>query len=305
MGPVPYSARGRYPRQEVPNASALVDWEVDTVDAFWTALGRPDPFTLVEIGAGDGSRAAEFLGQGPECLAALRYVLVEDDPSSRERQSGNVPVESPIFVLGPVGAVDEDGEGDQDERASRIAGLGPMITSLAEPPVVAGPAVVLAIGWASRLPSDRLEWRDGRWWEVRLAATDQLRPVGRGGGGEPRSVAAPPQDAVGMPGLRELLVPLDRERSAAADAFVGCAPRPDGARYSQLGPAAAWLTETLQIAESGWLAVIDRWTPLTAPLATGEVPPVALDQLASVRRPVQPMLVGLFSEWSVITWRLG
>ena len=59
-----------------------------------------------------------------------------------------------------------------------------MITSLGEPPVVDGPALVLAVGWISRLPSDRLEWRHGSWWEIRLAAA-------AGGGDQLSELAVP------------------------------------------------------------------------------------------------------------------
>jgi hypothetical protein len=258
---------------------------VDAIDAWWAELGSPDPFTLVDIGAGDGTRAAAFLAAGPSCLTALRAVLVEPDPIERDRQRRHLPVESPIFVLGPVGPA--SGEEDEDEHPRADAGIGPLITSLSEPPVVDGDAVALAVGWVSRLPSDRLEWRDGRWWEIRLAAGDDDT-------------------------LSELPIPLDRERAVHADRlFAGpasaAAPttHPDGARYAVLAPAVDWLAGALRIAGSGRLVVIDRWTEVTRPLAHGEAPPLALDQLAAVRRPVEPAPVRLFPEMSVVTWRLG
>jgi hypothetical protein len=66
-----------------------------------------------------------------------------------------------------------------------------------------------------------------------------------------------------------------------------------------------WLAGALRIAGTGRLAVIDPWTEVTRPLAPGEVPPLALDQLAAVRRPLEPSPVGLFPEMSMVTWRLG
>ena len=77
-----------------------------------TSLGRPDPFTLVEVGAGDGTERRPSW-HGPGCLAALRYVLVDDDPWLREQQRAHLPIESPILVLGPVGPDEEE---DEDER---------------------------------------------------------------------------------------------------------------------------------------------------------------------------------------------
>jgi hypothetical protein len=253
---------------------------VDAVDAWWIDLGWPDPFTLVEVGAGDGSRAAAFLAAGPECLTALRYVLVEEDAALRQQHPTHLPIESPIFVLGPV---DADGDGDDDEVARPVARIGPLITSLAEPPVVDVPAVVVAVGWLSRLPSDRLEWRDGAWWEVRLAAAPADRDAG----------------------LSELLVPLDEPRAAALSALTGVTTPPDRARYALLDPAVEWLARTVRVAQAGRLAVIDRWSAVTSPLPEGEAPPLALDQLSAVRRPLQPAPEDLFPSLAIVTWRLG
>ncbi len=290
LGPRPYSERGPNPIPALPPTPELAGWMVDAVDAWWVEVGSPDPFTLVEIGAGDGTRAKAFLGAGPACLTALRGVLVEADPVLRDRQRSHLPVESPILVLGPVGPGNgEDDDRDEDEHARAVAGIGPLITSLPEPPVVDGDALVIAIGWVGRLASDRLEWRDGRWWEIRLSAGDDGT-------------------------LAELPIPLDRDRSVEADRrFAGStsaartvtASRPDGARYAVLTVAVDWLAGALRIAGSGRLVVIDRWTDVTSPLAPGEVPPVALDQLAAVRRPIEPAPVGVFPEMSMVTWRLG
>ena len=47
----------------------------------WQILGQPQPFTLVEVGAGQGLLAADVLRglqhQHPDCFAALDYVIVE------------------------------------------------------------------------------------------------------------------------------------------------------------------------------------------------------------------------------------
>jgi hypothetical protein len=259
----------------LPPGADLAGWLVDAVDGFWLELGRPDPFTLVEVGAGDGTRAAAFLGAGAECLTALRYVLVEGDAHLRHQHATYLPIESPVFVLGPVEG------GDDEEPVRPVTGIGPLVTSLGEPPVVDGAAVLVAIGWLSRQPSDRLEWRDGAWWEVRLSA-----------GGQQSSQ------------LSELRVPLDEERSGAAERLIE-APRLEGARYAVLGPALEWLAQTLRVAEAGRLAVVDRWSAVTSVLAVGEVPPLALDQLSAVRRPVEQAPVEIFPEMAVVSWRLG
>jgi hypothetical protein len=279
LGPLPYSSLpGRRPAAVA--VEPLAWWIADAIDDWWERLGAPDPFTVVEIGAGDGKRAAAMLARGPQCLTALRYVLVEDDAAERAQHSSRLPIESPILVLGPVGHPDGEDPEAEPGRPPPIAGIGPLITSLTEAPVVDGPAAVVATGAVGRLPSDRFEWREGSWWEVRLAATE-------------------------AGGLVEMTLPMEPHQAAWADSLIGPDGRAEGARYARLGAAVAWLGQALRIAPEGWLSVVDRWSPVTRPLAVGEDPPVALDQLGSVRRPVEPAPAGLFSEISVLTWRLG
>jgi hypothetical protein len=144
---------------------------------------------------------------------------------------------------------------------------------------VEGVAILVAMGWAGRLPSDRLEWREGRWWEVRLAAADGV--------------------------LSELLVPLDPDRAQVFEQLVPVGERPEASRFAQLTGATEWLARSFGVAELGVLAVVDRWRERTRPLAAGETPPLALDQLASLRRPDASTTVDLFPELSVVSWRLG
>jgi SAM-dependent MidA family methyltransferase len=52
----------------------------------WEALGRPRPFDLVEIGAGDGTLAVQIRTAAravPDLAAALRYTAVERTPGTR------------------------------------------------------------------------------------------------------------------------------------------------------------------------------------------------------------------------------
>jgi len=55
----------------------------------WKAMGRPQPFTWVEMGAGRGIFAADFLGWStdalPEFAAALDYVAIEPGAPQRQR----------------------------------------------------------------------------------------------------------------------------------------------------------------------------------------------------------------------------
>src|SRR5690242_16780312 len=47
------------------------------LDREWDAQGCPDPFMVIEAGAGDGRLAREVWRAQPRCITALRYVLVE------------------------------------------------------------------------------------------------------------------------------------------------------------------------------------------------------------------------------------
>ena len=52
------------------------------LDAWWDELGRPDPFVVVEAGAGTGTLAAVD-PRAPACRPALRYVAVERSAALR------------------------------------------------------------------------------------------------------------------------------------------------------------------------------------------------------------------------------
>ena len=59
------------------------------LDAEWQRLGRPSPFTVVDVGAGPGTLARSIVTAAPACRAALRYVAVEvADAQRRTHPSG-------------------------------------------------------------------------------------------------------------------------------------------------------------------------------------------------------------------------
>jgi SAM-dependent MidA family methyltransferase len=100
----------------------------------WEALGRPRPFDLVEIGAGDGTLAAQILAAVrtvPDLAAALRYTAVERTP-------------------GALAAL----EGSGLEARGSLAEVGPFA------------GCVLANEVLDNLPFHRLRERDGRTVEV-------------------------------------------------------------------------------------------------------------------------------------------
>lgn len=53
------------------------------LDSWWHELGRPDPFTVVDAGAGPGTLARSVLAARGDCAAAMRYVAVETSASQR------------------------------------------------------------------------------------------------------------------------------------------------------------------------------------------------------------------------------
>lgn len=55
------------------------------LDAWWAELGEPEPFTVIDWGAGPGTLARSILAAEPGCMAAgaLRLVLVELSPGQR------------------------------------------------------------------------------------------------------------------------------------------------------------------------------------------------------------------------------
>jgi len=60
------------------------------LDAEWERIGRPDPFTVVDAGAGPGTLARSVLAAAPACVPALRYVAVEVSAAQRARHPDGV-----------------------------------------------------------------------------------------------------------------------------------------------------------------------------------------------------------------------
>jgi SAM-dependent MidA family methyltransferase len=60
------------------------------VEEFWILLGRPSPFSIVELGAGDGTLAGQILDNLPgQVLEAARYTAVERSSRAREALRGH------------------------------------------------------------------------------------------------------------------------------------------------------------------------------------------------------------------------
>jgi SAM-dependent MidA family methyltransferase len=208
------------------------------LDAWWHDMGAPDPFLVVEAGAGTGALAQAVLKAEPACLVALRYVLVERSSALRRRQAERVRLEHPSLVLPPVDA-------DTQEPVPE-APPGPLCTSLADLPRVPGTAaVVLANELLDNLPFDLAARHDGAWHEIR---------AGLAGDGDGHGAR-----------LAEVRVPLDDARSALLDRLVPAAA--DGARVPLQAAAAEWLRTALATAGPRGRVVLFDYATTTADLA--------------------------------------
>lgn len=60
------------------------------LDTWWHELGEPEPFTVVEAGAGPGTLARTVALAAPECTPVLRYVTVERSAAQRAQHPEGV-----------------------------------------------------------------------------------------------------------------------------------------------------------------------------------------------------------------------
>jgi SAM-dependent MidA family methyltransferase len=194
------------------------------IDAEWERLGRPDPFVVVEGGAGRGALARSVLDAGPSCLSALRYVCVERSPALRDRAAERLPVEPPANVFGPAGG------GDPDAGSPFVPGEGPVVTVLSDLPALTVTGVVVANELLDNLPFRLFHRRTDNWAEVL---------VGVGGDGQ----------------LVEVLASAPPDAEAEARRLAPGAPA--GARIPLQASATAWLRRAMALLERGRVVVVD------------------------------------------------
>ncbi len=222
------------------------------LDAWWRDLGSPDPYVVVEAGAGPGTLARTVLAAAPACAPALRYVLVERSAAQRRLHAQDLPLEDPALAFAPV---DPDTEAPVPE-----APQGPICVSLSELPRLTGPSVVLANELLDNLPFGLAERR------CRSVARGPRRPGDPGRGGPERLV--------------ERLVPLAPERAVVLDRLAPDAP--EGARVPWQSAAGAWLREALSSPPpaAGWSSSTTprrppSWPPAPSRSGCAPTPPTA------------------------------
>jgi SAM-dependent MidA family methyltransferase len=192
------------------------------LDGWWSDAGSPDPFLVIEAGAGRGRLAADVLAAAPACAGALRYVLVERSPALRAAQRDLLTVEPFEDALGPVVRDDED-------APIQVTGMGPIATAIDDLPAVPLDGVVVANELLDNLPFRVVERQDGAWCEVRIGSDGD--------------------------DLVETVVPATSELAAEADVVVS--DPPDGTRVPVPAALVEWLRACAAALRRGRLVVID------------------------------------------------
>jgi SAM-dependent MidA family methyltransferase len=207
------------------------------LEGWWERLGRPDPFVVVEVGAGRGQLARDVLRATPSFAPSLRYVMVERSAALLAEHHRHLPWEPPEDVLGAVLV------GDDDEPAGAVPAQGPIVTSLADLPALAITGVVVANELLDNLPCRLVERTAAGWDEVRL----------------------------GLDG--EVLVPADPDLAARADALVGAAMGAEdlapGTRLPIATGVAEWLRDARRLVRRGGLLLLDYVVPVRELVARG------------------------------------
>lgn len=238
------------------------------LDTWWVAMGSPDPFVVVDAGAGPGTLARTVLAAEPSCSIALRYVLVEQSAAQRSRHAQHLPLDPAAFAFGPE---------DDDSPLPQPSGRGPIVVSLPELPRLAGSCVVLANELLDNLPFDVWARRDDGWAEVRVDA-DLLEAV---------VPADPPSCLDGLDAPVGARVPVQAAaRRWVLDALELARPH-DGGRLVVIDYCAttAELTHRPATGPGGWLRTYrdhERGDdPLSGPGTQDITAEVCLDQLPS------------------------
>ena len=208
------------------------------LDRRWTEFGEPDPFLVVEAGAGVGRLAREVQRAAPACGSALRYVLVERSAVLRGHQRELLPLEPADEALGPFAR-----RMAEDEIVS-VPRAGPVFASLEDLPEMPIDSVLFANELLDNLPFGIGHWDGQRWHEVRVA--DQ--------GGT----------------FAEVLVPATADDARALNQVVEGRRLPVGARLPIARGLQDWLDECGSALHRGVVVLVDYMAGVEAVIARGD-----------------------------------
>ena len=177
------------------------------LDAWWVELGRPDPFVVIEGGAGPGTLARSVARAEPVCAEALAHVLVERSPAQRARHGDH--------LSSWAGEVEPDALDGLVRRPRR--GAGPVVVSSGELPRLPVTGVVLANELLDNLPFDVVR-RSG----PGAGGAEELRVTVGDDGFVPTAVPDADATSTGI-ALATIDSPVWVPRQARAAAWVGAA----------------------------------------------------------------------------------
>lgn len=195
------------------------------LDGWWRELGEPDPFVVIDAGAGTGALARSVLRAQPACAPALRYVMVERSAALRAEHRHGLDLEPPDEALGPFVHV------DRTEAPEPEPGTGPIVSSLEDLPAQPFPGVVIANELLDNLPFGIARWM-GAWW-------DEIR--------------------VGLEGEQfvEVAVPLAPRDARVLDSLHDTRILEPGTEVPVPRAMQTWLARAASAIGSGFLLVID------------------------------------------------
>lgn len=216
------------------------------LDGWWEMLGRPDPFVVVEAGAGNGRLAREVLRAEPMCLPAMRYVLVERSASLRAAQRELLVIEPPDEALGPFA--------HSEDAPVPVAGAGPVFAALDDLPALSFDGVVFANELLDNLPFGVAQWTGTAWQEIRVGSQEG---VPSGSSGETGGTRAGEHVAAAECRFVEVAVPAAPADAAALEELTAGIDVPAGARLPIPRGIEAWLARCHGTLRRGVVALID------------------------------------------------
>jgi SAM-dependent MidA family methyltransferase len=209
------------------------------LDDAWEGMGAPDPYFVVDAGAGNGRLARDVLRAEPQCARALRLVLVERSRALRDEQRERLEIEPVEDALGPALP------GVPGETPVPVARTGPIVTALDELPAIRLDGVVVANELLDNLPFRLVERATRGWKEVR---------VGVDGSGR----------------LVEVLVPAPSDLAADAGEHTADLAIQPGTRLPVSTGVADWLGQCAGMLRNGFLVVVDYADDLASIASRGQ-----------------------------------